>query len=182
MPIAYINNDGALVKQCSRCAEIKPVSEFFKRTSLRAKDGLTPQCKRCATESKWISVAKNKDHYAIMNKDYYERNKERQARRYTEWRANASPEDRLRVALRHKYGLSLEDYKRMMAEQNDCCYLCGTHKSECRGGTLVVDHCHATMRVRRLLCHHCNCALGSAKDDPALMRKMATYLEAHGHL
>jgi hypothetical protein len=30
-----------------------------------------------------------------------------------------------------------------------------------------------------LLCHHCNCALGMARDDPALLRAMADYIESH---
>jgi hypothetical protein len=31
--------------------------------------------------------------------------------------------------------------------------------------------------VRALLCHHCNVSLGRFKDDPALLRAAADYLE-----
>jgi uncharacterized protein YunC (DUF1805 family) len=40
-----------------------------------------------------------------------------------------------------------------------------------------IDHCHETGRVRGALCHGCNIALGNAKDDPAILRALAEYLE-----
>lgn len=80
------------------------------------------------------------------------------------------------------YGISLREVRKMSEEQNHQCALCGgegftmaTHHS----ALLVVDHCHETGRVRRLLCHNCNRALGLLSDDPELMRRAAAYIEAH---
>jgi hypothetical protein len=42
---------------------------------------------------------------------------------------------------------------------------------------LVVGHCYATGKVRGLLCDFCNKALGFARDDPRVLRSLATYLE-----
>lgn len=44
---------------------------------------------------------------------------------------------------------------------------------------LCVDHDHETGKVRKLLCHNCNRALGLLRDDPALLRKSAEYIEQH---
>ena len=41
----------------------------------------------------------------------------------------------------------------------------------------VVDHCHAGDQVRALLDHECNRTLGVFKDDPAVFRRAARYLE-----
>jgi hypothetical protein len=42
---------------------------------------------------------------------------------------------------------------------------------------LALDHDHATRQVRGMLCRPCNTALGCVQDDPALLRKLAEYLE-----
>lgn len=42
---------------------------------------------------------------------------------------------------------------------------------------LHVDHDHTTGKVRGLLCHGCNIALGMAKDNPRTLRNLASYLE-----
>lgn len=80
------------------------------------------------------------------------------------------------------YGIDEDGLATMKLEQNNLCFICewkgfrlGTHNKE----VLAVDHCHATGKVRKLLCHNCNRALGLMKDDPNLLRKAATYIETH---
>lgn len=85
--------------------------------------------------------------------------------------------------LKRFYGLTSEDYGRMLAEQCGVCAIC--KKPEVRVTpkgdltTLHVDHCHDTNKVRALLCYKCNSALGSMHDDPQLFRRAAEYIEEH---
>lgn len=44
-------------------------------------------------------------------------------------------------------------------------------------GCLVVDHNHETGKVRGLLCHNCNRALGLFKDNPSVLQKTFEYLK-----
>jgi hypothetical protein len=80
------------------------------------------------------------------------------------------------------YGIDLEDYNRMFAEQNGVCAACGFPESRIEAKTkkpknLAVDHCHTTGRVRGLLCHYCNSALGLLKDDPARVAGLLAYAQ-----
>ena len=47
----------------------------------------------------------------------------------------------------------------------------------CGDEATVIDHCHAGGHVRGGLCRLCNVGLGHFRDDPALLRKAADYLE-----
>ena len=75
------------------------------------------------------------------------------------------PEKILGTKLQHKYGISLEEYNIMLANQNKVCMICGKVNNRMNYKTglperLVVDHDHSTKQVRGLLCHRCNLAVG----------------------
>lgn len=65
----------------------------------------------------------------------------------------------------------------MRAAQNNLCAICKDELPE--GKHCHVDHDHTTGKVRGLLCHHCNTALGLFDENPDLMEKAAVYLETH---
>lgn len=71
------------------------------------------------------------------------------------------------------YGISVEDYNRMLEEQGGGCYLCGEAP---QGRALDIDHDHITGKVRGLLCSSHNRAIGLMKDDPEMMLKAHQYL------
>jgi len=78
--------------------------------------------------------------------------------------------------LQHKYGLTAEQYDQMLIEQAQRCALCG---EESNGRPWHVDHCHDSGKVRGVLCDHCNIGLGHFRENAALLRRAAEYLEAH---
>lgn len=123
-------------RACNTCGETKPVSEMV--ASARYRGGYMPTCKTCRNKY-WRDrhaanpVARKKHAAAVV-------------------RSN-----RLRA-----YGITSADYSRMVAEQGDTCALCGTAdkgRTE-RYEQWCVDHCHATGRVRGLLCYQCNNSVG----------------------
>lgn len=75
------------------------------------------------------------------------------------------------------YGITLEQYNAMAAEQGHLCALCGEKPETDR--RMHVDHDHATGKIRALLCHHCNLLLGNAKDSTDRLRLAIAYLERH---
>lgn len=80
-----------------------------------------------------------------------------------------------RYELKKKYGITPEIYLEMLDRQGGVCALC---KKPGDGKALCVDHDHASGKVRGLLCHSCNVALGLLKDDAEVLRRAIEYLAA----
>ena len=114
------------------------------------------------------------------SREYYKQNQERlrvegRARYWNDInRTRTSRRDR-------KYNLSVEDYDKLLIEQNGVCAIC--KESETANGSngklkpLSVDHNHETKKVRGLLCHNCNMAIGNLKESCERAKSLIEYLE-----
>jgi hypothetical protein len=80
--------------------------------------------------------------------------------------------------LKKSYGLTPERYDEMLDEQQGLCYVCKTLPPERQ--RLCIDHDHASLEVRKLLCQRCNKVLGFCDDRPELLRRLMEYLVEHG--
>jgi len=75
--------------------------------------------------------------------------------------------------LKRRYGITAQDADAMLERQDGLCGICR------RAPAGHVDHDHETGAVRALLCFNCNGGLGQFKDDPAVLRAAAEYVEEH---
>jgi hypothetical protein len=103
---------------------------------------------------------------------------ERRRRRYAtdEFRLKRAKKDPFKArkwSLKSTYGMSLEDYATLLARQDGVCAICLKAPAKRR---LCVDHCHATGKIRGLLCANCNAALGFLRDDENVAMAAAAYL------
>ena len=91
--------------------------------------------------------------------------------------------DRVRdLEFQKKFGITLGQYREMLATQNGVCAICGNEESIKRNGKtrwLAVDHCHNSNKVRGLLCGACNPMIGYAKDRIEILEKAIGYLKEH---
>ncbi len=80
--------------------------------------------------------------------------------------------------MRQRYGITLEDYERMVEEQGHRCAACNGELAERpgKGERFHIDHCHSSGEVRGLLCQPCNLAVGQLGDDPLRALDVAKYL------
>ena len=86
-----------------------------------------------------------------------------------------------------KHGITLDEYEAMHDAQDSVCAICGQPETKTdprRGKTfdLAIDHDHETGKVRALLCHGCNTALGLLKEDINLIDKLKAYIMEHNNV
>jgi hypothetical protein len=80
--------------------------------------------------------------------------------------------------IKRDYGLTLADVAIMERTQRGRCWICKTPFGV-KG--FQVDHCHATGKVRGLLCGSCNSGLGFFGDNPGLLKRAIKYLKETGN-
>ena len=85
---------------------------------------------------------------------------------------------RRRHAYKANFGITIEDYDRMLAQQDGKCAICSTTDPGGRYDShFMVDHDHETGDVRGLLCFKCNTALGKFNDNLATLEAAVLYLK-----
>jgi len=82
-----------------------------------------------------------------------------------------------RGRLKHRYGITVEQYEFMLQAQGGVCKICG--EVDKAGTKLAVDHCHETGDVRALLCRSCNNTLGFVEKYLRNPAPWDRYLEEH---
>ena len=112
-----------------------------------SKDGVTSECKECRKSSERKYYHKHSEKRKIQFKNRNLR------------KTNGEP-------------LTLETYQKMILEQNNKCGICFTDMQR-----PYVDHNHTTGKIRMLLCHHCNCLLGNAKEDINILQAATHYIQ-----
>ena len=142
------------MKTCRVCKETKELAEFHKAKVNT--DGFENRCKPC--------------------KQAYQTHPDRRAARagFRAWKYN----------IKVHYGMTPEDYDKLVEKQDNKCACCGSTWDELTNHVFerwVVDHNHTTGEVRGLLCNGCNAGLGHAQDNPIRLRAMAQYLEDRGY-
>lgn len=98
------------------------------------------------------------------HKNYYEINREHKLERQRKTR------------LKHKWGITPEQYDELLDKQNGECAVCRKHHSNFKS-RLAVDHNHQTHEIRGLLCQNCNHFIVSNHTDGEFFRQIANYVE-----
>ena len=165
-----------MLKTCTKCGAEKTLECFTKSKS--GAGGINPRCKECTS---------------AINRASYATNAERRKKRLMEFRksnpgivkkwnktSNTRRANKQSINnLFRLYGVTEEQYGKMLMYQNGKCAIC---KSESSNQTnmkrLVLDHCHNTGKPRGLLCNKCNTGLGMFGDRIETVVRAAKYLRS----
>ena len=111
--------------------------------------------------AKKVYGIKNRDKILVARKEYYQKNKEA-----------------IYAKTQAKRNSRIEEINQETGGLCAICLLPERQKNSVGGIRLLNrDHDHATGLKRSYLCMDCNTALGKFKDDPAMLRKAAEYIE-----
>lgn len=146
-------------KRCTKCKEPKELEEFYRHKARR--DGRSGWCKVCS-------------------KAYKRENLEKATAISRKWRKE-NPEKFRNTRLKRDYGITFDEYTKMLAAQKNCCAICGEAwgEGQCQP---CVDHDHSKdgrKSVRGIIHGKCNLLLGYAEKHEELFGKINQYLERH---
>ena len=147
------------MRTCTMCLETKEVGGFS--PDKRKKDGLQARCKKCKTAETKAGYRANPAHKLAVSKKYYLSDRGFDTR------------------LRRMYGIALEQYGTMLTKQGEHCAICPATDPGRGNKNWCVDHDHATGRVRGLLCHRCNSAIGLLSERSERLQNAMEYLATH---
>lgn len=81
--------------------------------------------------------------------------------------------------LQRRFGITMAQYNSMLQEQNGVCAICKNPEkmvTKKRVSRLAVDHCHATGRIRGLLCFKCNTSIALVETNISLLDTIKIYI------
>lgn len=138
-------------RRCTRCGEVKPVTDFPREGKARSRYPYCKPCKASYMRERRLRII------AELGEDG--------------WRRIVA-EYNIR-----RYGITLDDFTALIERQGGGCAICGSATPTGNHGRLVVDHDHETGAVRGVLCGDCNAIIGLAKESAARLRAAADYIE-----
>ena len=126
-------------------------------------------------------VRRQRPEVREYHKLYYEANKEkfRAKERLRRSRITESEWKDLqhRYGMKHRHGITPEQYEEMLSAQNGKCALCFADNGAYGiNGRLHIDHDHTTGKIRGLLCMHCNHAIERLDNHDGWASRAEEYL------
>lgn len=143
-------------------------------------------CSKCKKEK--ILISDNKKTTicdacrSLRYKKYYRKNKKRIAARQKAHRAK--PQVKLKIkeqskfySIRRKYGLTKDQFEKMIKAQKNCCAICQDEFNT--ANYACVDHLsiNNNIVIRGLLCYWCNLALGYLKESAEIVETAYNYIK-----
>ena len=164
-------------KNCGRLDQLLDFSEF---TPIKNTNKFMSRCNKCRSKDTVNYNRRNKEKAKERFKRWKDNNPEKyklsNKRHYQSWK-NLNPEKKKKrkknATLKKRYGITLEQYNNLLEEQNKKCFLCKNEKK------LVLDHDHASGKIRKFLCDGCNKGLGFFKDDIDCLLAAVNYLKRY---
>lgn len=148
-------------KVCSKCKVSKELKDFY---FIKKKNSYRSRCRICT----------NKDHNDYMKTENGKKSRSKHNEKKM-WKSESQMLYKSHWSRKKKYGISEEQFRQMLEQQNNKCEICGILDVD-TGKSLCIDHCHSTNQIRGLLCNKCNSAVGMVKESIDIVNNLKEYL------
>ena len=138
------------MKYCPSCKKSFSKDRFS--VSLSTKSKLHSCCRTCSAKRASDYRVKQKENMPLIQRH----------------KANMS-------SMFHSYAIQEKQFQEMMNVQKGICAICNIDFGDLPIRA-ALDHCHATGKVRGLLCKDCNTLLGKIEAEPHLLHNVNIYL------
>jgi hypothetical protein len=143
------------------------------------------RCKLCHRLSANNKRNNNREWFNAKMAEDRKKNPEKWAARYKkDYQVNLKKYGEFRITkeIARMHGLTHDQYEKMFIDQDSKCKICNEPESRKMKRTgkvmrMVVDHNHATGKVRGLLCHKCNVLISMARESIDILEMAILYLE-----
>lgn len=139
------------IKPCTVCKIDFNAELFYK--SKRSNTGYNYRCKKCDNDARKKYRNNQPERYSLVKR---------------------------KINLKCRYNLTIEQYLEILKKQNDCCAICLNPYPRSTGNyevSFVVDHNHATGKIRGLLCSKCNRGIGFLGDNLQNFERAYQYIK-----
>jgi hypothetical protein len=142
---------------------------------------LTPDNLRPNGKGGYVTCRQCANNYA---RDYGKKHRKKIMQLGEKWRKNNKNKVEMinrRSKLKYKYDLTPEDINQKLKTQDNKCANpgCRTTVPGGRWNVWMVDHNHITNKIRGLVCHRCNIALGMLREDETKILGLVEYLRQY---
>lgn len=167
---------------CRKHGEIKPEEGYLCKDKA-ATAGYRLRCRICIHENRINLYYRNQPENIMKSAEWKKANRDRVNAQERQNRHKDIELTRDKEASRRK-GLNLEQYYAMREIHDNKCAICRREeRRKNRAGEtsprLCIDHNHDTGKIRGLLCHDCNTAIGKFQDKIELLQSAIDYLKKH---
>lgn len=163
-------------RSAQRARYAKNIEHERTRNRLRAKVEIK---RRKETQKNWRLA--NPEAYKAQLDRYKVAHPDAQKLANRKW-TKAHPDRVRNKHLLRTYGITQEDYDRILLSQDGKCAICSVSEVELisrTGRGFHVDHNHKTGEIRGLLCGRCNRGLGCFTDNAHKLELATKYIKEH---
>lgn len=175
-------------KACTKCGTVKPLTDFYRVKTTGYYNSECKECHKADCRERNAAWSRNNPEKRRLHQQKQRMLIKADPERHEKYKAMKNKWNRsdkyYDMYYKKRFGITFAEVNSMLAIQNGRCsnIACGCeiaiHPKD-NQKKAVVDHCHATGRVRSMMCVKCNTLLGHVENTQSVIFGLLDYLNKY---